>query len=99
MALLVLNAPKSTIGLMLGLDRYGMCSVAAGRSSVFYEVGPHPWDACAATCLVREAGGVAMSVDGSPFDLWFAFFKIKIMRDCYLPVFGFVDFVDFFFFS
>ena len=54
---------------MTGSAVYGMTSVAAGRTSCFYEFGPHPWDVCAAACIVVEAGGVAMSMTGEPLDL------------------------------
>jgi fructose-1,6-bisphosphatase/inositol monophosphatase family enzyme len=54
---------------MIGSAVYAMTSVASGRTTCFFEFGPQPWDACAAACIVVEAGGVAMSMDGSPLDL------------------------------
>jgi myo-inositol-1(or 4)-monophosphatase len=34
-----------------------LCSVAAGRVDAYWEVGVQPWDVCAGTVIVREAGG------------------------------------------
>jgi len=37
-----------------------MCYVARGSCDVYYEIGIHAWDVCAATCILREAGGVVV---------------------------------------
>jgi myo-inositol-1(or 4)-monophosphatase len=39
------------------------CFVAAGRLDAYYEAGCHPWDVCAGSVIVREAGGVASGLD------------------------------------
>ncbi len=36
-----------------------LCWVARGRLDGYFERGLHPWDSCAATLIVREAGAVA----------------------------------------
>jgi myo-inositol-1(or 4)-monophosphatase len=38
---------------------------AAGRLDGYFEVGVKPWDIAAGALIVREAGGVVMSFDGS----------------------------------
>jgi myo-inositol-1(or 4)-monophosphatase len=43
--------------------------VAAGQLDIYYEYGVHAWDIAAGCLILTEAGGVVMSVDGSPFDL------------------------------
>jgi myo-inositol-1(or 4)-monophosphatase len=46
-----------------------LCFVAAGNYDGYYERNLNPWDACAGTIIVREAGGVATSLRGSEPDL------------------------------
>lgn len=41
-----------------------LCSVAAGRAGLFYELELSLWDYAAGILLVREAGGVCCGVDG-----------------------------------
>ena len=43
-----------------------LASVACGRSDADYEAGIHLWDMAAGILLVREAGGRAARLDGSP---------------------------------
>lgn len=44
-----------------------LCFVASGRVDAYYERGCHPWDLCAGTVIVREAGGIATGLhDGAP---------------------------------
>ena len=40
-----------------------ICSVACGRLDLYFEVGPHSWDMCAAAVILREAGGVIHDID------------------------------------
>jgi myo-inositol-1(or 4)-monophosphatase len=40
-----------------------LCYVAAGRLDGYYERGLNPWDACAGSVIVREAGGVATGLN------------------------------------
>lgn len=54
---------------MSGAACHSMVSVACGRTSAFFEAGPHPWDVAAAAVIVREAGGVALDMTGGPLDL------------------------------
>lgn len=44
-----------------------LCSVAAGRAELFFELGLCPWDYAAGALIVKEAGGVVTTVEGSPF--------------------------------
>jgi len=41
-----------------------LCDVAAGRSDAHFEWKLQPWDYCAGTLIVREAGGVCGSILG-----------------------------------
>ena len=43
-----------------------VCAVACGRLDAYYERGVHAWDIAAASLVVREAGGMAESLDGTP---------------------------------
>jgi len=52
-----------------------LCAVACGRLDVYYERGVRPWDVAAAGLVVREAGGLAGTLDGGPLSmesLWVA---------------------------
>jgi myo-inositol-1(or 4)-monophosphatase len=41
-----------------------LCFVAAGNYDGYYERNLNPWDACAGSVIVREAGGLATSLNG-----------------------------------
>ena len=41
-----------------------LCSVAAGRAELFYELRLSPWDYAAGALIVQEAGGMVSDVDG-----------------------------------
>ena len=43
-----------------------LCSVAAGRAEVFFELKLSPWDYAAGSLIVTEAGGKVTTVDGEP---------------------------------
>lgn len=45
-----------------------ICYVAAGKADLYYELILRPWDWAGATLILREAGGIAARVDGSPLD-------------------------------
>ena len=47
-----------------------LCSVAAGRAGLYFELSLSLWDYAAGALLVREAGGICTRIDGSalPFD-------------------------------
>lgn len=58
--------------LVRGLRRIGcagldMAAVAAGMTDGYWERGSGPWDWAAGSILVREAGGLVTSLDGSPW--------------------------------
>ena len=46
-----------------------LCFVAKGSFDAYWEVGLKPWDIAAGVVVLLEAGGMATSLDGSPFDL------------------------------
>ncbi len=43
-----------------------LCSVAAGRAEIYFELQVSPWDFAAGKLLVEEAGGVVTTLDGAP---------------------------------
>ena len=43
-----------------------LCSVAAGRAGLYFELQLSLWDYAAGELIVREAGGLCSRVDGSP---------------------------------
>ena len=42
-----------------------LCSIAAGRAELFFEVILSPWDYAAAALILKEAGGIITAIDGS----------------------------------
>jgi myo-inositol-1(or 4)-monophosphatase len=50
---------------MMGSAALGMCYTACGRVDGFLEKGIKCWDICAATVIVREAGGYVTGYEGS----------------------------------
>ena len=44
-----------------------LCTVAAGRAGLYFELKVSLWDYAAGDLIVREAGGVCSRIDGSPF--------------------------------
>lgn len=46
-----------------------MCSVAAGRAGLYFELRISLWDVAAGLLLMSEAGGVSMHRDGSLYEL------------------------------
>lgn len=44
--------------------------VACGRADGYWERGPEPWDFMAGVLLVREAGGIVTTYDGTPDGLY-----------------------------
>jgi myo-inositol-1(or 4)-monophosphatase len=57
---------KNTSGVRrLGAAALDLCYVACGRFDAFWETGLQPWDLAAGTLIIREAGGLISSLDGS----------------------------------
>jgi myo-inositol-1(or 4)-monophosphatase len=61
----------AVMGATSGIRRAGaaaldLADVAAGRLDAFWELTLAPWDVAAGVLLVREAGGVVTTLDGSP---------------------------------
>src|SRR3989442_243731 len=62
---------RSVRGATRGIRRAGaeavdLVEVAAGRLDGFWELTLAPWDVAAGGVLIREAGGVVTTLDGSP---------------------------------
>lgn len=45
-----------------------VCYVAAGRCNAFFELHLEPWDYCAASVILEEAGGRISQISGTPLD-------------------------------
>ena len=45
-----------------------LCSIAAGKAEVYFELKIQPWDFCGASIIVQEAGGTITTVDGNEID-------------------------------
>lgn len=45
-----------------------MCSIAAGKAEVYFELKIQPWDFCGASIIVLEAGGKLSTIDGNEID-------------------------------
>ncbi|RKM59774.1 inositol monophosphatase [Butyrivibrio sp. CB08] len=43
-----------------------LCTIAAGRAELYFELRLYPWDHAAGSLMVKEAGGVVTTVDGEP---------------------------------
>ncbi len=54
----------------LGSCALNMCYVADGRLDAYWATNVSSWDAAAGIVIVREAGAVLSSYDGSPVDDW-----------------------------
>lgn len=48
-----------------GCTALELCYLACGRADGYFEFGTKPWDIAAGWLILREAGGEAVSVDGS----------------------------------
>lgn len=46
-----------------------LCSVAAGRAELFFELSLSPWDFAAGALILEEAGGKVTTVEGGPLTL------------------------------
>jgi len=45
-----------------------LCTVAAGRANIYFELILSPWDYCAGSLIVREAGGIVTTFEADDFD-------------------------------
>lgn len=52
-----------------GAAALDLCSVAAGRAGVYFELGLSLWDYAAGKLIVEEAGGVCCTLAGAPMPL------------------------------
>jgi len=51
-----------------GAAALDLCFVAQGVFDVFWEKNLQPWDTAAGTLIAREAGAIATTMDGEPFE-------------------------------
>ena len=52
-----------------GSAELDLCSVAAGRAGLYFELGLSLWDYAAGMLIVQEAGGLCCTIDGRPLPL------------------------------
>ena len=52
-----------------GAAALDLCTVAAGRAGVYFELGLSLWDYAAGRLIVEEAGGVCCTLDGAPLPM------------------------------
>ena len=52
-----------------GSAAWDLCTVAAGRAELYYELCLQPWDYAAGTIIVQEAGGHVTDINGNAVDL------------------------------
>jgi myo-inositol-1(or 4)-monophosphatase len=52
-----------------GAAALDLCSVAAGRAGVYFELGLSLWDYAAGKLIVEEAGGVCRTMENMPLPL------------------------------
>lgn len=52
-----------------GSAELDLCSVAAGRAGLYFELGLSLWDYAAGMLIVQEAGGTCLTADGKPLPL------------------------------
>jgi myo-inositol-1(or 4)-monophosphatase len=58
---------RATSGIRrAGAAALDLADVACGRYDAFFELRLAPWDLAAGVLLVREAGGIVTTMDGSP---------------------------------
>ena len=46
-----------------------LCTIAAGRAELFFELSLSPWDYAAGALIVEEAGGIVTDTEGNPLSL------------------------------
>ncbi len=51
-----------------GSAELDLCTVAAGRAGLYFELSISLWDYAAGSLILEEAGGLCRQVDGSPLD-------------------------------
>jgi myo-inositol-1(or 4)-monophosphatase len=61
---------KSRAVRRLGSAAIDMCYVADGVFDGFWEVKLNPWDVCAGSLIVEEAGGLITDFNGKPRDIF-----------------------------
>lgn len=49
-----------------GAASLDLCSIAAGRAELFFELILSAWDYTASALIIKEAGGIITAMDGSP---------------------------------
>lgn len=62
-------SPKCSDLRRSGSSALDLCSVAAGRTGMYFEMRISPWDYAAGMLIVREAGGLCLTMEGNPMEL------------------------------
>jgi myo-inositol-1(or 4)-monophosphatase len=58
--------PNVVATRLMGSAALGIAYTACGRLDLYFHVSLYPWDIAGGILLVREAGGVALQLDGKP---------------------------------
>ncbi|KLI17252.1 inositol-1-monophosphatase [Brachyspira hyodysenteriae] len=65
------NMVKSTLGLRRdGSAALDICMVAEGVADGFFEYGLSPWDICAGTIILKQAGGMVTDINMGEYDIF-----------------------------
>lgn len=54
---------------MLGMAAYNLTQIAAGEFDLYLSIGQKSWDTAAGVLMVREAGGIALDIEGNEWNL------------------------------
>ena len=63
------NVKKALDVRRSGSAAIDLCSIAAGRAELYFELRLSPWDFAAGALIVEEAGGVVTTVEGGAVNL------------------------------
>ena len=65
------NMVKRTLALRRdGSAALDICMVAEGAADGFFEYGLSPWDVCAGTVILKQAGGKVSSINMEEYDIF-----------------------------
>ncbi|WP_300365477.1 inositol monophosphatase family protein [Brachyspira sp.] len=65
------NMVRSTLALRRdGSAALDICMVAEGAADGFFEYGLSPWDVCAGTVILKQAGGIVSDINMKEYDIF-----------------------------
>ncbi|MEI0798931.1 inositol monophosphatase family protein [Brachyspira intermedia] len=65
------NMVKSTLALRRdGSAAFDICMVAEGAADGFFEYGLSPWDICAGSIILKQAGGMVTGINMEEYDIF-----------------------------